>query len=207
MPLLNRLTEFRASITDAQSLIAAAHQMDAAGVPLWSQTDTRTITQAAFLKIFIAWETFLEWSLIDYMLGEPSALGNVLIRYAAPADESHAGRILVGTQKYADYSNPEIVRRLAKLFLSNGDPYETIISGIQTPLFDLKTMRNAAAHLSSTTSAHLDALASRILGPPRANVTVYELITAIDPNSPAGSTVLETYVVQLESAAHSIVHA
>jgi hypothetical protein len=149
MPLLNRLTEFRASITDAQSLIAAAHRTDAAGVPLWSPTDTRTITQAAFLKIFIAWETFLEWSLIDYMLGEPSALGNVLTRYAAPADESHAGRILVGTQKYADYSNPEIVRRLAKLFFSNGDPYETTISGIQTPLFDLKTMRNAAAHLSS----------------------------------------------------------
>jgi hypothetical protein len=207
MALLNHLLAFRASVTEAQNLIAAAHQTDAAGTPIWPQADTRTITQAAFLKVYIAWEFFLEQSLVDYLRGEPSAAGNVLTCYAAPTNAEHATKILIGTQKYVDYSNPEIVRKLAGLYLLNGNPYESILNSISGRLFDLKTIRNAAAHFSSTTSAKVDALASRLLGPPRVNVTVYDLLTAIDPSSATGDTIFQSYVNQIDSAAHAIAHA
>ena len=75
----------------------------------------------------------------------------------------HAHRILIGTQKYVDWSNPEIIRRLCNLFFDPSNPFDTYIASINTDLFDLKTIRNAAAHLTSTTSQQLDSLATRKL--------------------------------------------
>lgn len=157
--------------------------------------------------MFILWEAFLEGSLIDYMRGRSSILGNVLTCYATPITDDHAIKILIGTQKYVDYANPEIVRRLAKLYLLNGEPFETVLSSIHTTLVDLKQIRNAAAHLSSTTSTALDAVASRILGPPRTRVTVYDLLTAIAPSSGTGDTVLQSLINQIDAAAEAIAKA
>src|SRR5262245_17224324 len=116
MPLLNRLQDFRASVAEAESLIATAHQAGLGGAPLWSAADTRTITQAAFLKIFIAWEAFLEGALADYVMGEPSIAGNVMTKYASPLHADHAKKMIIGTQKYFDYSDPDRVRNMAKLY-------------------------------------------------------------------------------------------
>lgn len=207
MPLLDHLNDFRNSVSDAEALIVSAHLSDNTGNPLWRTGEVQTITQAAFVKFFIAWESFLERTLADYMRGEPSAAGSVLTRFASPTDHAHALKILIGTQKYVDYSNPEIVRKLAGLYLDNGGPFETVLSAVNIQLFDLKTIRNAAAHLSSTTTKQLDSLASRKLGPPRSGVTVYDLITSVDPSSSTGDTILRTYISELDAAAYAIVHA
>ena len=206
MALIDRLNAFRQSVSDSRGLIVAAHAADAAGVPLWAAKHRTTITQAAFLSIFIAWEHFLESCFADYMTGEPSASGNLVTRWASPPSADHAKAMLIGTQKYADYGNPDIARRMAKLVFLAGQPFETVIASLSASLFDIRTIRNSAAHLSSTTSTALDSLATRLLQKPTTNITVYDLLLSTDPKSPTKGTVLSGFILLLESAAYQIVH-
>lgn len=46
---------------------------------------------------------------------------------------------------------------------------------------DLRTMRNASAHISSTTQTALESLAQRIFRTPRPGIVLYDLLMAADP--------------------------
>ncbi len=207
MPLIDSLNTFRASIAEANSFIALAFQQDAAGAYVLPQNQRDFISDSAFLKLFIAWETFLEDSFIKYMLGEPSITGASIVRYVQPVDEQHANKILIGTQKYVDWSNPDIVKRLCNLFFDTANPYNTFINSMLTDLFDLKTVRNAAAHLTSTTRQQLDSVGTRRLRRPCTNMKVSDFIFAINPDSAGGDTILTSYLNQLDVSAEGIANA
>jgi hypothetical protein len=78
------------------------------------------------------------------------------------------------------------------------------VSAIFSELNDLRTMRNASAHISSTTQSALEALAARIFGAPRPGITLYQLLMAIDPASATNDTVLVSYRKKLDVAAELI---
>jgi len=204
MALIDSLNAFRVSVAEANGFIALAFQQDAGGNYVLSQIQREFITDSAYLKMFIAWETFLENSFIKYMLGEPSISGNVITRYVQPLHEQHANNLLIGTQKYVDWSNPEIVKKLCNLHFSPGNPIDTFVSSIFTDLFDLKTIRNAAAHLTSSTRQPLDSLGTRKLQRQCNNLKVSDLIFAVDPNSPTSDTILTTYLNKLDISAEGI---
>jgi len=204
MALIDSLTTFRVSVAEANSFTTLAFQQDAAGNYMLSQNQREFITDSAYLRLFIAWETFLENSFIKYMLGEPSILGNVITRYVQPLNERHANSLLIGTQKYVDWSNPEIIKRLCNLYFSPGNPFDTYVSSIFADLFDLKTIRNAAAHLTSSTRQQLDSLGTRKLQRPCNNLKVSDLIFAVDPNSTNNETILTTYLDKLDISAEGI---
>ena len=71
---------------------------------------------------------------------------------------------------------------------------------------DLKTIRNAAVHLSSTTSDSLDSLATRKLGRAMSDTNVYDFILMTD-SSTGNNTVIENYMDILKSAASQIANA
>jgi hypothetical protein len=68
-------------------------------------------------------------------------------------------------------------------------------------LADLRAMRNASAHITSTTQKSLEALAQRILGVPSLNIELYTLLTAPNPQSTSGETVFLSYKNKLVVAA------
>lgn len=204
MPLLDSLINFRNAVVEVNSFIAIAFRQDATGAYVLAQNERDFITDSAFLKVFIAWETFLESIFIKYMLGEASINGTIVGRHVNPIDDAHAHRLLIGTQKYVDWSNPEIVRKLCNLYFSPGNHINTHISSIQSELFDLKTIRNAAAHLTSTTNAQLDSLGSRLIGSPQSNLKVSQLIFSQEPTAAAGITILMTYLNKLDIIAENI---
>jgi hypothetical protein len=206
MSLTQTLQDFRDSIVSINGLIASAHATDAAGNNLWTSDETVFITESAFLKMFIAWESFLERSFILYLTGNLSITGKTVTRYASPIDEEHAHHILIGVMKYVDWSNPDIIRKFAKLYFDSGEPYESAISSIFSDLMDLRTIRNSSAHISSTTAKNLDGLASRKLKKPSAGIKVYDLILALDPDIP-GNTILKSYQDILDTAAELIANA
>lgn len=203
MSLANTLQTFRDAVTSVNGLIASAHKVDATGARLWTLDETKFITESAFLKMFIAWESFLEGSFILYLTGNASIAGTILTKYANPIDEDHAHKILIGVMKYVDWSKPDVVRRFAKLYFDSGEPYETVLSSTQSDLVDLSIIRNSSAHISHTTSNKLDALATRKLGHPVTGATVYDLILATDPLHP-GATILGNYQSILDAAAYLI---
>ena len=109
------------------------------------------IVESAFLKMFIYWEAYLEEALIKY-LSDDTGLENPLPRkYLSPIDASHAKKMIIGTQKYVDWANVEIVKRISNLYIENGAPFNVSLSSIQNSLNDLKIIRNNTAHTSSTT--------------------------------------------------------
>lgn len=204
MPIAQVLAEFHASVRQCNNLIANAHKMDATGTSVLPRIDRQQITVAAFLNQFIAWESFLEAALTQYMTGEPTMSGTVPVRYVSPRDVAAAQAMLKGTMRYFDYANHDNVRVVAKLYFENGYPFDTPINGIHSDLNDLKTMRNGSAHISSTTQIALEGLALRIFASPRGGIKLYDMLTAIDPRYTSGETVYEAYQKKLTVTADLI---
>jgi hypothetical protein len=203
MSISQTLSEYRANIKKANSYIKLANIQDKKGHYIYSTDAQHFITDVAFLKMFMAWESFLEASFIKYMLGELSATGKVIHRYVFPQDYNHACNILISV----DWGNPEMVRQMAKRYFKDGDPFETYLKVINSDLFDLRTIRNAAVHLSSSTRWQLDALGTRRLKKNCSNIHVSQLILSIVPESSINQTILDVYQLRLDIAAEGIANA
>lgn len=205
MALNQNLTEFRANINEMKQHIDFAHQKYAGGNFKIAANLRKFISESAFLKMFVAWETFVESSFIDYLINEESILLRRPAKWATPIDRKHANQIVVGNQKYMDWSNPETVRTVSKIFFHQGYVFDTALSSINADLMDMKTIRNSAAHLSSTTSDKLDGLATRILATPCVNYTAYQLLFTTDPRSGVMTqNVLDRYLTLIDIAAEQI---
>jgi len=193
MPLTQILADFNASLAQCDNLIANAHKSDAGGTPLLPAIDQRQITAAAFLNMFIAWETFLEASLSELMVGTPTISGAAPIKYVSPLNLIAARDLVVGVMRFFDFANHEYMRKIASLYFEEGYPYEPHLSAVVSDLADLRAMRNYAAHITATTQIALEALALRIFGTPMPGVDLYQLLTMTDPRSITGETVFLSY--------------
>ena len=105
------------------------------------------------------------------------------MRYVNPPDVEAAKRMLIGTNRYFDFANHDLVCKMADLYFQNGDPFNPHLRAIITDLADIRIMRNASAHISSTTQTALESLAQRIFTVPRPAITLYSMLTAVDPRS------------------------
>ncbi len=205
MSLNDSLVEFRSNIAKVDNYINLAFEQDDASNNVRNAEEIEFIVSSAFLKLFIAWEGFLEKSFISYLTGELSLDGGILTKYANPIDTSHAHKIIIGTQKYVDWSNIEIVNRISSLFFENAQPYTSVLNSIARELSELRTIRNAAAHTSSTTQRQLDAVASRIFSRTVSNIRVADFITSISPEDNT-KTILQIYQLKLTISAENIAH-
>lgn len=203
MSLSDSVANFRSGVSEINSIVQKVYDTDPHGNDIFTEDQKDFVVSSAFLKMFIFWESFVEDSFARYLVGEVSTDGTYVNKYVTPNDRAHALKILIGTQKYVDWANHEIVKRLAKLYFEEGEPFSTNISSISTDLADLKTIRNAAAHLSSTTQHQLDALASRVLGSQVSNTTVGQFVVQLHPNNTT-RTILQNYQDILDVAAENI---
>ncbi len=206
MSLSAILLDFNQSVAQCDSLIANAHRVDATGNPILPAIDQQQITVAAFLNMFMAWESFLESSITEFMTGAATIGGGTPIRYVAPPDIDTARKLMIWVGKYFDYANHQNVRKVVPMYFENGYPFEPHLSAINLDLDELRTMRNSSAHISSSTRLALEALALRIFGQPQPGITLYQLLTKIDPRSTSGDTVYLTYKNKLAVTASLISH-
>lgn len=189
MPIAGAIATLNAKSAQCDSLIANAHRLDAGGAYLFSPLDREQITVAAFLNLFVAWEEFLEAAFAHFMAGIATLSGAVPVRFASPPNTDAAKLMMIGTNRYFDYANHDNVRKMALLYFQAGYPFEPHLGAIFSDLADMKTMRNSSAHMSSTTQIALESLALRIFGAPRPGISLYALLTAIDPRAAVGNTV------------------
>jgi hypothetical protein len=189
LPLAVALADFQSRVAQCDSLIANAHKADAAGDLLFSPVDREQITVAAFLNLFIAWEGFIEDAMTRLMSGSPTISGAHPTRHVTPPTQTAAKAMVIGINRFFDYANHDNVRKVVSMYFDHGYPFEPHISAIASTLSDLRTMRNASAHVTSTTQHALEALAQRIFVTPRPGITLYALLVAVDPRSATGGTV------------------
>jgi hypothetical protein len=204
MPIVQSLADFQARVAQCDNLIANAHAGLPGGLFHFTPRDREQITEAAFLNMFIAWEEFIEASIGDFMMGELTIAGNQPVRFVIPPSRDHSGKMVVHMNRYFDYANHENVKKLAKLYFDTGYPFDTPINSMTQELSDLKIMRNACAHMSSTTKAALEGLGLRIFGSPQSNISVYQMLTANDPRTNPVVTVYASYRDKLLVAAELI---
>ena len=184
----------------AFSVIAHAHESTADGDYVKPAEMRSFLTEAAVVRIHVAWERYLEESFLEYLMGSPSVSGKVVITYLNGPSMDHARRVLVGTQRYVDWGNPEVVVQLANLYFRKGEPYSQALPLVQSQLLDFRTIRNAAAHQSSTAAAKLEKVALRWLGRAAPGVTAYDVVTAPFPRDPS-KTILQSLVESVEATA------
>jgi hypothetical protein len=192
MPVPAALVEFNAAVAQCDSLIVNAHGVEANGAHILPEIDRRQITVAAFLNMYIAWETFLETAFAALLSGSPTIGGGMPAKFASPPTPDDALKMVIGVQRYFDYGNPTYFRRMAEIYFDQGVPFQPHINAIQGKLDDMRTMRHASAHVTSTTQAGLEALALRLLGQPSPGIDVYGLLTAVDPNAAGGATIFQS---------------
>lgn len=162
------------------------------------------VIESAFLKLFIAWETFLEGCFLLFLLGQQPRTGVPVTSLARPNGLEHARGMLIGTQRYVDWANPDIVVRLADLYLRDGFPVSNVIGSIKATLLDMKTVRNASAHLSSTTRRAMDVLTQRELATTFPVSPVSRFLLHPHP-AKANAPVIETYLQELDAATKLVV--
>lgn len=204
MPMTQTLSDFKISVSQCDGLIANAHKLDASGMPIFSALDRQQITVAAFLNMFIAWESFLEASLSHLMIGSSTLSGSIPIKYVAPSNALTARQLVIGVGRHFDYGNHDHVRKIVNIYFDAGYPYEPHISAILSDLNDIKTIRNASAHITSTTQTALESLALRVFGSPRPSISLYDLLTTVDPRSSTGETIFSNYKNKLTTTAELI---
>lgn len=189
MPVADRLAALELTLLECDDLIVSAHLLKPDGSRAFTQSQTELITKSAYLNQFIAWETFIEDSFADLLFGDLPISGTPIVKFANPPTQLDAKRMVVGVNKYFDYANHEFVKKISRIYFSQGHPFDSAINSIATDLADMKTIRNACAHFASSTQVALESLAQRILGTPVSGISAYTLLMSNDPRSATNGTV------------------
>lgn len=180
------LAKSQERITEIRVHMQSAHTLDLNGQYERSLSERALVTEACFLNLFIVFEEFLEASFLHYLVGRMSTARWRPSRYAKPPTVEHANKMLVGQQRFVDWSTPATVIKYSELYFLEGEPFKTPLSGASAQLLDMKTVRNSTAHKSTTTQVKLETLYLRWSGMPKYGVTAYEML--IEPKSGGGTT-------------------
>lgn len=172
------VNQFKDTLAHCRAITSFAHQLNSTGSYVLALEQRQIVTQAAFVRAYVAFEEFLEFSFGHYGMGQASTVGNKLMAYADAPSREHLHDMLTGTQRFVDWSTPSTVVKLARLYFENGEPYATAIGSAQSHLDDMKTVRNGASHVSRTTVAPLESLHLRWTGKPRIGASAYDVLMA-----------------------------
>lgn len=180
MTLASALAQLKADVLQCSNLIANSHKI-VGGSILLPGRDREQIVAAAFINLFVAWEGFLEDSLAEFLVGAKTLGNTAPTSYVKVPDADAARRLVVGTQRFFDYGNHDFVRKIVNIYFKDGYPYEPHLSAASGELADMRTIRNSAAHISSSTQMALESLAQRLFVTPKPGITVYTLLTTNKP--------------------------
>lgn len=182
------VSEFHTALNHCRLVAAYGHQVDANKNYVLPRPARDIVIQAAFVRLYISFEEFLEYSFGHYGMSLSGVNGTTPRAYANAPTATHLHDMVTGTQRFVDWSTPSTVVKLAKLYFENGEPYASAIGGAQQHLADMKTVRNGCSHVSRTTTIPLEALYRRWTGHAQASVTAYDVLTAKGVSQHTGHT-------------------
>ena len=127
------------------------------------QKRIEAIYEMAYLRIFLAWETFLEEAFLRYLCGYASTLGpERLLQPAFPSRQAAELSVLHGL-KFVSWARPNGIIDRAQNYVVDG-LHETVVSSATRYLDYLADVRNRVAHSSDYARSQFDTAALFLSG-------------------------------------------
>jgi len=161
------------------------------------------IHEVCFLKIFTAWERFLEDAFIAYLTGK-STRNCKPQRIVKRISENKAYELLRGTKPYPNWTNIADILQLANLFFKSGVPFSKPLESIRSQFSEIKKTRNAIVHISKTAHTDFLNLVRGKLAKFDSTITPGHFLSQI--NSKSRKPYIAYYTEYLRYAAEEIVH-
>ena len=194
---------FEDEVQDALQLVRNVENLVgtlSASSPKLSQTDLNKITELSFIKLFLAWEKFLQNALLGCIMFKRQ--NTKFCCYIRPKDTEHALDILKEGREYADFSNINFVLRIANNYFRNGKPFREELNLCRSDLDDIKTIRNVIVHISDKSKENFKALVRRQLGTATRGTSPGKFLLTM---APGGTTFLTSYSNTLKDVANRII--
>lgn len=196
--LLPILKELETQVNGSQNLLLKVKSL---GMP---QIQVEIIAELAFLRIFIAWENFLEESFIRYLVGGKAPSGYSPRRFVNPPNMKIAMKIISGDRDYIKWNSAgEIIAR-SRIYFKDGEPYKTALEAATTDLDEVNTIRNRIAHKSNNTKNKFNDFIRRKFGHGKRGMTPGRFLLT-PTNSTSQLIFLDHYVGIIKTASKIIV--
>jgi hypothetical protein len=105
------------------------------------------IYETGYLRVFLAWEEFLEQTFLRYICGYVSALGSCTLIGSAFPNIADANGDVLGTRDFVSWADPRQVIRRSQTYTTLGF-HETVLNSDLSRLLLFKSVRNRIAHSS-----------------------------------------------------------
>lgn len=192
------LKEIETQIDSSQDLITKVRNL---GIP---RIQLEIIAELAFLRIFIAWENFLEGSFIRYLMGARSPSGYSPTRLVTPKNMNHALDLISSGREYIKWNSAcEVIER-SEIYFRDGQPYKNVLEGATKDLNDMNTIRNRIAHKSTFSKNKFNDFVRRELGHGRRGMTPGRFLLTPLYSSPQTSF-LDYYVGIIKTASRILI--
>ena len=120
--ILDIYNEFNKTFMDTNKVLFDSNYLFQNGVQhngtLFNQDIYDSIIEHCFMRIFLAWEIFLEEAFILYLCDAEDLQGNKYTHFAQPKDAEHAYELLKGTKQYPDWTNLDNIKTLSNIFFA-----------------------------------------------------------------------------------------
>jgi len=164
------------------------------------------MTELAFLRAFLAWETLLEESFILYLSGQNPPRGRAPVRYSFPPNQKMAAEWVVPEgRQYARWTVSTEVSTRAERHFRSGRPFAPVLRSNQNVLDEVRIIRNAIAHESSSAQERFETFVRTKLGTLPPNMTVGGFLITTVPTSAPPVSFLEFYFDKIEFTARRII--
>jgi hypothetical protein len=162
--------------------------------------------EIAFLRIFVAWETFLEESFLRYMCGFSGRTGKpqVAVRGAYSPNLAHARATLHGTYDYLLWHSPKRVIARSKSIFVNG-VHELVVASNQARVDYFANMRHRIAHGQLDAQQKFDAATMNLVGRRYPGSRVGRFLRDTDPGQALPTRWLDSIAAELSALALQVV--
>jgi hypothetical protein len=164
MPAINVgsvLNEFKEEVLRCKKLVTS---MKAHRIPYFQ---CEQISELSFLRVYVAWEEFLEGTFSRFLCGASSISGRRPKLYASPRNIDHARKMIIGFERgdrFADWSQRHKVTDRAELLFRDGSPFRTPIQAAGTELDEMRAIRDRIAHRSDKARNQFNGVVHKKLG-------------------------------------------
>jgi hypothetical protein len=200
------LSDCKKAFTECRLLATDAHRWTVpGGGPHISRKQRDWIIELAFLRAFLAMESFLEESFLLYSVGQKPRKGRAPVRYTFPPTKNDAMEWIKEGREYPSWA-PTVVAQRAKRFFRDGRPFTSALVTSQSSLDEARTIRNAIAHDSAGAQDKFESLVRQKLATFPSGMTVGSFLNTTDHSAAPPQSFLERYIGRLEFVVGQIVH-